>query len=380
MYVEREVEGIINQLWKEFPSIFIVGPRRSGKTTLVKKLACDFKARYISLDDPDALELFDKDIKLFSKRYLDEKNVIDEIQYGKDPGRKLKYLIDLEGKRFLVTGSSARAISMNVLSYLVGRATVVVLYPFSLKEAALAEIGTYDLTEREWKRIVSEALRYGLFPEVVLSKNKENVLASLVSTLLLKEVPLLEDVSPTELYLVSKALSFVTSILNYSMLAETTGLSYYTVKKVLNALEEAFLVKKVRRFPDKLSNLRKQPKAYFIDPGIYAQIRGIKEPDGRSMEHLVLSELLKQGYEPYFWRSKDGAEVDFIVETEQGIIPIEVKLKAPEKKISRSFRSFIKRFKPEKGLIVDAEGIEWKIKVEETEVTKVPVWELSETL
>ena len=63
MYVKRDVEERVKKFWKMFPSVFIVGPRRAGKTTLVKRLAKEMGLNYVSLDDPDIKRAFDEDIK-----------------------------------------------------------------------------------------------------------------------------------------------------------------------------------------------------------------------------------------------------------------------------------------------------------------------------
>jgi len=377
MYVKRDVEEEVKKLWELFPSVFVVGPRRSGKTTMAKKLAEEYDANYVSLDDPEVRKVFNEDVKEFSREYLGDVNVIDEIQYGEDPGRKLKYLIDLEGKRFLVTGSSARAVSKEVLSYLVGRAAVAYLYPFSLSEVLRAR-GERP-TSLAWSRLSREYEKLGGFPEVVLSNSPKEILEMLTKLLISKEIPLLENMDATDLWLVAETISVSQSgPLNISSLSRTTGLSVYHLRKALNALEEAFIIKKIRPFFGKKTTkeIRKAPKVYFVDPGILNTLRGNHLVDGIAHETAVFTEILKAGLEPHYWRTKAGAEVDFVLKVGQRVLPVEAKLNWPEEKVPRGLLSFIETYKPETAIISDVEAGEWEKTVNGTVVKKIPIWKL----
>ncbi len=387
VYVERTLEREIKKLWKLFPSVFVVGPRRAGKTTLVKKIADELGLNYVSLDDPEARKVFNKNIKEFSREFLAEENVIDEIQYGEDPGRKLKYLIDLEGKRFIVTGSSARAVSENVLSFLVGRASWVVLWPFSLEEIGRCRTERKRPTTPEWERFSKEYVKTGGFPEVVLSKTPEETVEALARLLISKEVPLLENVDATELWTVAEGLALSQGgPANISALSRATGLTTYAIRKILNALEEAFIVRRIRPFfrRRRVKELRKAPKIYFTDPGVLNAIRGTYIVDGVAFETAVLAEILKGIEEPpqqlYYWRTKEGAEVDFVVKRGQRIVAVEAKMSWPEGKVPRGLRSFIEAYEPEKALIVDLRAEEWEERVGRTTVKKIPLWRLREEI
>jgi len=378
MYVKRLVEGKIISAWKEYPAVIIAGPRRAGKTTLVKKIAEDTGATYVSMDEPDALLLFNKDIKEFSERYLGETAVIDEVQYGKDVGRKIKYLVDIEKKRLLLTGSSARAISTNVLSFLVGRAYWLTLFPFNLKEIAAAKIGK-NVSTPEWERLTRTTLETGCYPEVVLSdpKMRKERIATIVRATVSKETTELANSDETTVWATMKAISATRGgPVAISTLSELVGESQSRIKRVLNAMEESFLILRVAPYTRNLAkSMRRQKKIYFVDPGVDAYMRRFADPDGVSMETLVLSELLKKGYRPYFWRTKGGAEVDFVVETEEGLVGIEVKLRA-KRAVPRSVRSFVSKENPSAVYIVDGLGGSWEERVGRTTVEKIPVWEL----
>ena len=94
MFVEREIKGKFDGILKFYGIISLVGARQSGKTTFLKERMKGFNSTYISFDDPDVKGLFDEDIKKFEKQYMEgfEISILDEVQYCKDAGIKLKYL------------------------------------------------------------------------------------------------------------------------------------------------------------------------------------------------------------------------------------------------------------------------------------------------
>ncbi len=96
MYVPRDLETKFMALEKHYPVMALVGPRQSGKTTMLRHLMRNYDASYISFDDPDVRRLFSDDVKKFARQYMDghELTVMDEIQYAKSPGQNLKYLAD----------------------------------------------------------------------------------------------------------------------------------------------------------------------------------------------------------------------------------------------------------------------------------------------
>ncbi|RLI90419.1 MAG: AAA family ATPase, partial [Candidatus Altiarchaeales archaeon] len=126
MYVKRDIEEFFDKVAEVYKIVAIVGARQAGKTTLLRKKLNEEGGNYISLDDPDARELFNEDIKKFERQYIEKGKVtgIDEVQYGNDAGIKLKYLAD-KGDRLWVTSSSEIILGKDVLSYLVGRVSII---------------------------------------------------------------------------------------------------------------------------------------------------------------------------------------------------------------------------------------------------------------
>ena len=128
-------------------------------------------------------------------------------------------------------------------------------------------------------------------------------------------------------------------------------------------MEKSYLIKIVPPyFTNKTKEIAKQPKIYFIDTGLRNVIIGNyrTELDGRLFENYVFTELIKLDllHKINYWRTKAKAEVDFIVKNNEEIIPIEVKLHAEPNKIERSLRSFIKRYRPKRAIVVIYKGTE----------------------
>ena len=141
MYVERDIKNKFEIIAKIYPIVALVGPRQAGKTTFLKEQAKNLNSSYLLFDDPDIKEIFEEDIKKFEKQYIEGKeiSILDEVNYCKDAGGKLKYLADTDKKVWL-TSSSEVILNKEVLSFLVGRVSILRLYPFSLNEFLKASL------------------------------------------------------------------------------------------------------------------------------------------------------------------------------------------------------------------------------------------------
>jgi len=382
MYVERNLEKHFDKVAEIYNLVAIVGARQSGKTTLLKKKLQEKNGNYISLDDPDARELFNEDIKKFEKQYLEANRTtgIDEVQYGKEAGIKLKYLAD-KGCKIWVTSSSETILSKDVLSYLVGRVSILRLYPFSLAEFQKAK-KTESLTEKIKERLVWEHVNYGGYPKVVLAddfESKKIMLKDLTDTMLLKDVSrtfAIEDINLLERLVKYLAVN-TGNIISYENITTYLGVSFQTLKKYLDAMEKSYII--IRTPPyhtNKLKELSKKPKIYFIDTGLRNNITNMHptEVEGKTFENYVLTELLKHDLQVKYWRTKSKAEVDFVIEKENTLTPIEVKLKAD--KAGRGIKSFIKTYKPPKAFVIHYNGKEKEESYEGCKITFTDIFEL----
>lgn len=339
----------------------IVGPRQSGKTTFLKAHLPQ-NANYLLFDDPDIRTIFEEDIKNFDKQYINGKEIVilDEIQYAKDPGQKLKYLTDTDRKLW-ITSSSEILLGKKVLSYLVGRVSILRLYPFNIKEFLSAKnIQAY--TPQMLRREVEEHTVYGGYPKVLLTKDielKKTLLKDLYETMILKDIARtfsISAINSLEKFTEYLALNTGTQ-LSYDSIAQTIKISFQTIKKYLDAMEKSYLITVIRPFfTNKNKELSKQPKIYMLDTGLRNIIIKDFKVNGKIFENYILTELIKYGYAPKYWRTKTKLEVDFIIEKENEIIPIEVKL--TETKIGRGLKSFIELYSPKRAYIAIFNGEE----------------------
>ncbi len=374
-FLEKKIEKYLNK--KEI--IAIVGARQCGKTTLMKYVYEGLKNKnkeFITFEDRDILELFIKDIKSFIEKYVRGNNFlfIDEFQYAKQGGKQLKFIYDTEKIKIIISGSSAVDLSIQSIKYLVGRIFVFKLNPFSfleyLKFKNLKLFKIYEKNNlslqiiKEINKYYDEFVIYGGYPRVVLSKDnseREEILKNIYNTYFLKEIK--EILQLPEDFKLSKLIKVLAlqmgGLINYHELSLATGFDYKDLLKYLNILKKTFVcVESKPFFTNKRKELIKNPKIYFLDIGlrnfVIKNFQKLEDrPDcGNLNESFIASELTKKDFELRYWRTKVGAEVDFIIEKNSQIIPIEVKSILSSPKITRSFRNFIQLYKIKKGFIL----------------------------
>ncbi len=320
--------------------------------------------------------MFETDIDTFCGIHVKgyELLFIDEVQYSKESGKKLKYIYDKYPIKILITSSSSSELSLHSLKYLVGRIFIFTLYTFSFceflkaKSSSLLEI--YNEAKYlpnavpELNKHLHEFIQYGGYPRVVLAdttEEKQIILKNILNTYLLREIKeILGLKKEFELLNLMKALSFqIGSLINYNELSNITKMSYSQLKNNLNILEKTYISSLIRPFQsNKRLELVKNPKVYFFDLGfrnILIDDFSIERGDlGAMYENFIFSEFIKHDLTPKFWRTKSKAEVDFVLEINKEIIPIEIKATVSDKNITRSFRSFIEKYSPKRGFVCSA--------------------------
>jgi len=359
MYVVRDVKGAFERVVPVYGVVAVVGPRQAGKTTFLREEAKRVDSDYLLFDDPDIRSMFDLDVKKFELQFMQKKlSVFDEVQYCKSAGKNLKYLVD-SNRKVWITSSSEAILSKEVLSYLVGRVSILRVYPFSLNEFFLAK-SVRGVVPQMLERLVFEHATFGGYPKVVLVDDvelKKTILKDLYETMLLKDVSKtfsIENLGALESFAKYLAIN-VGSLTSYDDIAKTLNLSFQTVKKYFDAMEKSYLIKRVTPFfSNKTKELTKQPKTFFVDVGLKNWVAKTFNPelDGGTFENYVFSELLKAGFVPKYWRTKSQQEIDFVIEKENEVIPIEVKLNANTQKIESNLRSFIEEYKCKRAFVV----------------------------
>ncbi len=377
MYVERDVGDYFRKIASAYNVVAIVGPRQAGKTTFLREESRGRNASYVLFDDPDPRSLFEEDVKKFEKQYVEgyEVAILDEVQYCRDAGIKIKYLSEM-GHRIWLTSSSEVLLGRDILSCLVGRVSIVKLYPFSFPEFLKAE-GVKEASEESLRREVWEHMTYGGYPKVVLTGDleiKKTMLRDLHETMILKDVSKtfsIDDVISLE-KLARHLAANPGGAVSYESLSADLKLSFQTLRKYLDALEKSYLLKRVPPFyTNKAKEIAKQPKTYFLDCGLRNAVTGTfpAEPSGRDFESYVLSELLKIGHFPRYWRTKSDAEVDYVIEKDGETIPLEVKVHTEVGKVERGMHSFIEAYAPKKGFVVSYKGENGRIKLKGCSLT-----------
>lgn len=409
-YIHRDIENDIEKYLGLPQIIAIVGPRRSGKTTLLKYFSSKLKdSLYVSFEEQKALDLFQRNIDLFIQIYIKKHDHIflDEFQYAKIGGKKLKYIFDFNpDKKIFVSGSSAAELTIQSIKHLVGRVIVIPLYSFSFDEFLRFQDATLyenysEIRDKIKKRKklsidefiidnlnnkLEEYLLYGSYPEIVLAKEneiKKTLLSNIYNIFFLREVRDMLSLSDDyKLKTLLKATSLqLGNVSLYQELATISNLTIPTVKKYLNFFEKTFISFSVYPFfTNKRVELVKNPKPYFFDLGFrncvinnFSSFQN-RADVGALRENFVAIELMKK-YKLNFWRTKSGAEVDFIIEKEGEIIPIEIKSQLRQAKVSQSLASFITKYNPKQAFVLSLNILERR-EINKTIVHFIPIWSI----
>ena len=238
------------------------------------------------------------------------------------------------------------------------------------------------------KRLVEKLEKYviyGGYPAVALStteQEKKKTLAGIAENYLLKDIKgLLNLATEDKLVKLSKFLALqIGNMIKYEELSSASGLSYKETLKHLNILEKTFIMKLIKPyFTNKRTELTKNPKSYFMDLGLrnfliddFRALRA-RNDAGAVMENYAYNLLqsldITSGLK--YWRTKSKAEVDFIIERQRNIYPIEVKY-VSKKIIGKSFYSFIDKFKPKIGIILTKDYL-GEEKIKNTKVKFIPL-------
>lgn len=373
MYVERTIEKSIRKYIARREIVAVIGPRQVGKTTLIENIVKDFdNVNKITLDDVEARTLMDNNMKAFVEKYVKGYDYlfIDEIQYSERSGDVLKYIYDTEKVKVFISGSSASEISIKSLQKLVGRVFIYYLFPFSFEEYLsykdkralniLKQGNTLGLDSLDV--YFKEFAIYGGYPEVVLARDKEEkelVLKNIYNTYFLKEIRnVLGITEDNKVVKVLKALALqLGGEVNYEEIASMVFAKNYEVKEYLEILEKTFIVSKaVNYHREKRKELKKTPKVYFVDNGLRNMVVGNfsyeRQDISKLYENFVASEIVKKGFELKYWRTKSGAEIDFVLEKGEVLIPVEVKTRLSSKSLSKGFVSFLKDYNPSKSFVL----------------------------
>lgn len=346
----------------------LIGPRRAGKTTLGKYLCQQLlnqgrfkELLYLNCDLEEVRAWLES--PLFIQEGMAQFNLkspiifIDEVQRLTSPGLLLKTIADLGLPiKMIASGSSQLEIKSKVQENLTGRHFSSLVLPLSF---------------REWEASshLEELLVYGAYPQIIDSGMKELLLGQLYQDYIAKDI--IETLKLGQPDIFQKLLGLVAhssgQLVNFAQLAADCQANVNTIKHYLSTAQQTYIISEVTPFVgNKRTELTSNPIFYFIDNGFrnYA-LRNFSDPTYRSdlgllVEGLVFQELYKfitqqfLNYSIHYWRTKSGAEVDFVVhKNDESVLPIEVKyrnLMSP--RISRGYRSFLQAYQPKSAVVV----------------------------
>jgi len=331
----RELQKKIIELAKKFPVIAIMGPRQSGKTTLVKNTFPDYA--YSNLENINQRELARSDPPYFLKSY--QKNgglIIDEVQHAPELFSYLQLDVDEKKKegQYILTGSQNFLMSEKMSQTLAGRVAILDLLPLSLREMLQSNLLPKDIDSMLFK---------GGYPRIYEKDlNPSDWYMNYIRTYLERDVRQMKNVSDLSTFqrFLKLCAGRIGQIINFSDLGRDCGISYQTAKAWISLIEASFIIFMLPPYHKNFSRrVIKSKKLYFFDTGLACNLLQIEDVSqipqhylrGALFESFVISELLKQRFNSgkqsnsYFWRDQKGHEVDCILEEGSRLLPIEIK-------------------------------------------------------
>ena len=356
--IERTLTKHLIHITKNFPVVLVTGPRQVGKSTLLENFMPE-KYGYVSLDDLDERELAIKDPALFLQNHQPPV-LIDEIQYAPHLFSSIKIYVDRHKDQkglFLLTGSQKFHLMKGVRETLAGRVAVLDLLGLSASEIRREPDTSFFLPtdERIQKaknskmppKTVQEIytdIWNGSFPELVCRNGEDRDIyySSYLQTYIERDVQTAGNISDVITFknFIKVVAARTGQLLNISDMARDVAIDNKKAKEWLNILEMSGLVRLLQPYYSNITKrLVKTPKVYFLDTGLCSYLTGWDSPksleagsmSGAILETYVFSEILKSYWHNakeapiYYYRDRDMKEVDFLMEMNGALYPVEVK-------------------------------------------------------
>ena len=331
--IQRDAEKKLIQLAKSFKVVAVIGPRQSGKTTLVKKVF--HNKEYVSLENPDIRIYATEDPRGFLEN-LPNGAILDEIQRVPELFSYLQEIIDNSTQKglFILTGSNNFLLQENIVQTLAGRVAYITLLPFSENE----------LSRTKYKHQTdTDYIFHGFYPPIYDQNIKPtDWYPNYVKTYIERDVRQIKNIN--NLLVFEKFMNVLAGRtaqeLNLNAISVEVGVDIKTIKSWIGILESSFIIYLLKAYHKNYNKtIVKRPKLYFYDVGLTCSLLGIKKIahlennpfKGALFETMVVADMVKfytnKGINPplYYWRDKTGHEIDIIVDNYNEIIPIEVK-------------------------------------------------------
>jgi len=335
MFIKRDLTQQIRSGAKQSPIIAVIGPRQSGKSTLVKKIFSDYV--YLDMQDAENFDFANSDPKGFLDTYKNGVGVIiDEAQYAPKLFAQLKVEVDKDPRPgyYVLSGSQNFLLHEKISESLAGRVYFYTLLPLSIEELKQAKL----LCDR-----VEDQLYKGFYPRVYKPQiNAQEYYENYILTYVERDIRTIRNIDDILIFKKFMRLCAlrVGATLNFSDLAANCGISVGTAKSWLGLLETSFILFQLPSYHDNLGKrITKSPKLYFYDVGLAAALMGIDQETiikkrsiyGALFENMITVDLIKTfnsqslRYALTFYRDTNKNEIDLIIEAGGKIIPVEIK-------------------------------------------------------
>lgn len=360
MKIQRMLLATIERKLEKGKVLILYGPRRVGKTTLLKDILSHQKDKYLLLngDELSIRELLASQDKQKLGELLGENAflAIDEAQRIENIGLNLKILVDnFPDRVFLASGSASFDLANKVNEPLTGRKNTTLLYPISFGELK----NMYGLFEA--KKQLERWLIFGTYPEAVTTENvqkRKQYLDELVGSYLYKDILEMKGLKhPEKLVNILRLLAFqIGNEVSLAELASNLAINRETVERYLDLLEKSFVIFKVSGFSRNLrKEIVKNNRYYFYDNGVRNSLiqnfneLHLRSDTGKLWENFLFIERIKANYynsrvaNIYFWRTYDQKEIDLIEEREGKLFGFEFKWQGQAKQSNKD--AFLKIYK-----------------------------------
>jgi predicted AAA+ superfamily ATPase len=369
--IPRQISKLIKERINDRKVIIVLGPRQSGKTTLLQELISntDTNVLWWNGDESDIRQMLKNPTSTMLKSLIGKRKllIIDEAQRIENIGLCIKLIYDnITGVKVIATGSSAFELANKINEPLTGRKWEYFLYPISY-----GEMVTYhgEINER---RLLEQRLVYGYYPDVINNPGDEKaILQQLSDSYLYKDILTWEKIQkPDKLETLVQALAFqLGNEVSYFELSKITGLDKETVERYIILLERAFVVFRLRSFNRNLrTELKKSRKIYFYDNGLRNAIIkqfnpiGLRNDIGALWENFLISERMK--YLQYnkiytnrfFWRTHSHQEIDYVEERDGKLFAFEFKWNKNAK--AKFPRTFIHTYPDNETKLINSDNFE----------------------
>lgn len=328
--IQREAEAEIRALAMHFKAVAIVGPRQSGKTTLVRHIFND--KPYVNLENPDLRMYATDDPRGFLSNYP-HGAVLDEVQRVPELFSYLQQILDESAMHgmFILTGSNNFLLQERISQSLSGRVGYLSLLPLSLSEINDSQSNSNQLMYK------------GGYP-VLYNEGVEpsKWYANYIRTYVERDVRLVKNISDLNTFerFIRLCAGRIGQLLNMSSLAVETGVDVKTIGAWLSVLETSFVLFRLQPYHENYNKrIVKMPKLYFYDTGLAISLLGVENAAqlelhpfrGSLFENMVIVEFLKKQYNAgkshnlFFWRDNVGNEIDLLIKTGSKLLPVEIK-------------------------------------------------------